>query len=193
LLNSVKKIIADFHLRMIRGKFQASTISLPGDLLDVKNLLVCLPPDQRQLTMIKDILPELTRIFAESEIYLMASPGRSVYDIFPRRGYRIMTPSSGHVDWSGLASRNYIKALKENSYDLILDLNLYPNRFTQSILLAFPGAIRMGNRNNLGVPYYNIEIKTRFVRDEKNIYKSIVETVDRLKNPVITDADMPAK
>jgi hypothetical protein len=178
---------------MIRRKFQAPTISLPEDILNIKNVLVCLPPDQRQLTMIKDFLPDLTRIFTKSEIYLMASPGCSVYDIFPRKGYRIMTPSSNQVDWSGLANRNYIKVLKENSCDLILDLNLYPNLFTQSILLAFPEAIRIGNRNNLGVPYYNIEIKTRFVRDEKKIYKSIVETIDRLKNPAITDADVSTK
>ncbi len=183
MLNSFRKYAAGFRLRMLRRKFQPASFSLPGDMFKIKNVLVCLPPEQRQLTMIKDILPELTRIFRESEIYLMASPGRSVYDIFPRKGYRIMTPSSNHVSWSGLATKNYIDLLKENTYDLILDLNLYPNRFTQSILLAFPDAIRIGNRNSLGVPHYNIEIKTRFVRDEKKIYRSIIETIDRLKYP----------
>ena len=182
MLNSLRKVAAGFHLQMLLRKFQPMSFSLPGDMSKLKNILVCLPPDQRQLTMIKDFLPELTRIFKESEIYLMASPGRSVYDIFPRKGYRIMTPTSNHVSWSGLATKNYIDLLQENTYDLILDLNLHPNRFAQSILLAFPDAIRIGNRNSLGVPHYNIEIKTRFVRDEKKIYRSIIETIDRLKN-----------
>jgi hypothetical protein len=182
LLSSFRKFAAGFHLRMLRRKFEPVSFSLPDDLTKVKNILVCLPPGQRQLTMVKDLLPELTRIFDKSEIYLMGSPGRSVYDIFPRKGYRIMTPTSGHVSWSGLASKSYIELLKQNTYDLILDLNLYPNRFAQSILLSFPEAIRIGNRNSLGVPHYNIEIKTRFVRDEKKIYRSILDTIDNLKN-----------
>lgn len=192
MLNSLRKVAAGFHLRMLKRKFEPVAFSLPADMSDVSNILVCLPPGQRQLTMVKELLPDLTRIFDKSEIYLMASPARSVYDIFPRKGYRIMTPASGHVSWSGLATKSYIELLKENKYDLILDLNLYPNRFTQSILLSFPEAIRIGNRNGLGTPYYNIEIKTRFVRDEKKIYRSIMDTIDRLKNPAQSNNNIHA-
>ncbi|MFH2035497.1 MAG: hypothetical protein ABIJ45_03765 [Candidatus Zixiibacteriota bacterium] len=131
--------------------------------------------------MIKQLLPELSKVFIGAEIYLMASPGRNVYDIFPRKGYRIMSPSSDHISWSGLASKKYISVLKSNSYDIILDFNLRPNIFTQSILLSFPEALKIGKGNSLGAPYYNIEIKTKFIRDEKNIYKSILETIDSFK------------
>ena len=139
--------------------------------------------------MIKLLLPDLSRIFAESEIYLLAPPGSRVYDIFPRKGYRIMTPSADHVGWSGLASKKYIRLLRENKYDLIFDLNLAPNNLTQSILLAFPGAVRIGKGNSIGAPYYNLEIKTKFIRDEKNIYKSMISTVDKLKNSAPADVD----
>lgn len=180
-------------LRLLCRNYQPFPISLPGDLAKIKNVLVCLPPDQRELTMIKQFLPDLSRAFAESEIYLMASPGSSVYDIFPRKGYRIMTPTANHVSWCGLASKRYVKLLRENTYDLILDFNLSPNYFSQSILLSFPKAIRIGKGNSLGTPYYNLEIKTKFIRDEKNIYKSIIATIDRLKNPAPTDFDKTTK
>lgn len=179
-------------LRMKRRHYQSAPISLPDDLRRLKNILICLPPGQRELTMIKQFLPDLSKTFAESEIYLMASPGSTVYDIFPRKGYRIMTPSTDHVGWNGLASKKYIALLRENKYDLILDLNLAPNSFVQSVLLEFPKAIKVGKGNSLGAPYYNIEIKTKFIRDEKNIYRSIISTIDKLKNPASAGIDTSA-
>jgi hypothetical protein len=142
--------------------------------------------------MIKPFLPDLSRVFSKSEIYLMAAPGSTVYDIFPRKGYRIMTPSSKHVSWSGMATRKYVELLRKNDYKVILDLNLRANYFVQSILLAFPKAIKIGRGNILGSPYYNLEIKTRFIRDEKNIYRSIIETIDNLKKTAQTETNTPA-
>jgi hypothetical protein len=175
-------MVARFRLKVACKKFTPREISLPSDLSNVQCIMVCLPGGQRELTMVKNFLPELTRIFARAKIYLLASPGSSIYDIFPRKGYYIMTPTSKHLNWCGLPSRDYIKSLKENKYDLILDTNLRINYFAQMLLLSFPGAIRVGRANHLGQPYYNLEIKTRYIRDERNIYKSMIETLDRLIN-----------
>ncbi len=191
-MESLKKILAGAKLRMMLRSYQSAVISLPGDLRNCRNVLVCLPPEQRELTMIKGLLPDISRIFSESEIYLMASPNSTIYDIFPRKGYRIMTPTSQHLTWSGLASRIYIKQLRETNYNLILDLNLTSSSFARSILLAFPEAIKIGRSNVLGTPYYNIEIKTKFIRDAKNIYRSMIDTIDRLKNPASNNINEPA-
>jgi hypothetical protein len=188
-VRGIRNILARLRLRWMCRRYTPSLISLPADIKSVKNVLVCLPEAQRQLTMIRQFLPDLSRVFISSEIYLVASPGSSVYDIFPRKGYRIMTPSAGHISWSGLASGKYIDLLKKTDFGIILDLNLQTNYFAQSILLSFPEAIRIGRGSTLGAPFYNIEIKTRFIRDEKNIYKSIFETIERLKNSAAAGAD----
>jgi len=62
-------------------------------------------------------------------------------------------------------------------------MNLGVNYFARSTLLAYPDKIRIGRAHNIGRPYYNLEIKTRYLRDERNIYKSMIETIDRLINP----------
>ncbi len=93
-----------------------------------------------------------------------------------------MSPAPNQLTWGGMAKKKYKEMLRQNNYNLLLDMNLSTNYFVQSILLSFPDAIRIGVANYLGQPYYNIEIKTRFLRDEKNIYKSMIETVDRLLN-----------
>jgi hypothetical protein len=72
--------------------------------------------------------------------------------------------------------------LEHYSFDLVLDLNLEGNSFTSGILLAFPGALRVGRGNHLGEPYYNLEIKTKYLRDERNIYRSLLETLGTIKN-----------
>ena len=163
-------------------------ITIPNDIISARNILVLLPPGQRELTMIKDMLPDITRVFSGGEIYILASPGSTVYSIFPRKGYRIMTPTSQHLDWSGLPHRSFIKSLEETGFDVLLDLNLGVNYFSQAILLSFTRALKIGRGNHLGTPYYNLEIKSRYIRDEKNIYKSIITTIDRIKNPAAIEA-----
>lgn len=177
---SIKKYMARIKVRFACGKFIPGEITLPDDLNKIESILVCLPPQQRELTMVKSLLPEVTRIFANAQIYLLASPGSKIYDIFPRKGYYILTPSGKHLTWCGLPRKSYISVLKEHKCNLILDMNLRINYFSQLILLAFPNAIRVGRANHLGQPFYNLEIKTRYLRDEKNIYKSMIETISRL-------------
>jgi len=188
-VKGLKDILARTKLRILSRKFQMIPISLPNDINKCRNVLICLPHDQRELTVIKQLLPDLSKIFSHAEIYLMAPPGSNIYAIFPRKGYRIMSPSADHITWAGLATKRYIRLLKENKYDLILDLNLEPNFLIQSILLAFPEAVRIGRGNSLGTPYYNLEIKTKFLRDEKNIYKSIIATIQGLRSPTPAEAD----
>jgi hypothetical protein len=84
--------------------------------------------------------------------------------------------------WSGLAKKAYIDTIKGLKIDLLLDLNLEASHFTSSILLNFPDAIRVGRGNHRGNPFYNLEIKTKYLRDEKNIYRSMLETLSVLKN-----------
>jgi hypothetical protein len=188
----VKEIVAGFRLRFHLRAYQASPICLPDDMRNTRNVMICLPPGQRELTMIKQLLPELARIFSDSEIYLLAAPGSPVYEIFPRKGYRILTPSSDQLTWSGLAKTAYINLLKQNRFDLILDLNLSPSHFVKSILLAFPRAIRAGAGGNLGIPYYNLEIKSGYLRDEKNIYRSIINMIAQLRENKSTKFDETA-
>lgn len=165
-----------------KRRFKSGEINLPDDINLVTSLLVLLPPGQRELTMIKNLLPEMNKTFPGAKICLLASPGSTIYNIFPRRGFYILTPASNQLSWGGTAKKEYIAKLKEDKFDMLLDMNLETNYFSQGILLAFPDAIRVGPANRLGQPYYNLEIKTRFLRDEKNIYKSMIETVNRLIN-----------
>ena len=177
---SFKKHMAKVRLKLMASRIAPAEINLPGDLLEVQSVLICLPPQQRELTMVKGLLPEVTKIFSKAKIYILACPGSNIYDIFPRKGYYILTPSTKHVTWLGLPNKNYLDVLGEYKFDLILDMNLDINYFMQAILLSFPNTIRVGRANFLGQPYFNLEIKTRYLRDEKNIYKSIIETLDRL-------------
>lgn len=177
---SFKEYMARFKLRLMANKFVPGDIMLPSDLTKVESVLVCLPPQQRELTMVKNLLPDISKTFSKAQIYLLASPGSRIYDIFPRKGYYILTPTARHLTFSGLPKKNYIELLNEHKYDLILDMNLGINYFAQAILLSYSKAIRVGKANHLGQPFYNLEIKTRYLRDEKNIYKSLIETVSRL-------------
>lgn len=170
----------------------STTRTFPADLMSTKRILVCLPNGLRELTMIKQFLPTLSSLFKSSDITLLTSPGLRVADIFPRRGFNVVTPDVSQLTWAGLPKKTFISQLQKEKFDLILDMNLERSPFTSAVLLQFPEAIRIGRGNHLGEPYYNLEIKSKYLRDERNIYRSLLETLSILMNRPIDNPGVPA-
>jgi len=176
----LRNFVADLQVRYMKSRATGRQLSIPSDLLRPRHILVCLPPGLRELTMIKQFLPTISQLFKPADVTLLAMPGVNVYDIYPRKGFQILTPSKDQVTWTGLPKRTFIGLLQGQKFDMILDFNLDNSRFTAAILLMFPDAIRIGRGNHLGTPFYNLEIKTRYLRDERNIYRSLLETLSNI-------------
>ena len=179
---TIKSVVANFKIRQIKSKMESAEMMFPEALRSPKHILICLPAGLRELTLVKQLLPEITDLFKPADIVLLCQPGVKVTDIFPRKGFQILTPSQEQIGWSGLPKKSFMDSLKEFKYELILDLNLDPSVFTACILLNFPDAVRIGRGNHRGNPFYNLEIKTKYLRDERNIYRSMLETISLLQN-----------
>jgi hypothetical protein len=178
----VKDILASVQIGRMKRRVEGRELSFPEDLLKPKHILVCLPGGLRELTLVKQLLPSITQLFKPADITLLALPGVKVYDIYPRKGFQILTPSLDQVTWSGLPKKSYFSTLDDQKFDAILDLNLKASHFTSSVLLRYPEAIRIGRGNHLGAPFYNLEIKTKYLRDERNIYRSLLATLGTIMN-----------
>jgi len=184
----VKGFLAALQVGHIRKNIERSELSFPGALLRPRHILVCLPAGLRELTLVKQFLPTITHLFKQADISLLAMPGIKVYDIYPRKGFQILTPSADQLTWTGLPKRSYLKHLSEQKFDMILDMNLQQSHFTSTVLLSFPKAVRIGRGNHLGEPFYNLEIKTKCLRDERNIYESLLETLGSMINRPVDGA-----
>jgi hypothetical protein len=177
-----RRFVADVQVGLLKKKISGRQLSIPSDLMRPRHILVCLPSGLRELTMIKQFLPSISQLFKPADVTLLAMPGVNVYDIYPRKGFQILTPTRDQVTWSGLPKKGYIGILQGQKFDTILDFNLDNSHFVSTILLMFPDAIRIGRGNHLGTPFYNLEIKTRYLRDERNIYRSLLETLSTIMN-----------
>lgn len=178
----VKHWIANLQLANLRRQAELNSFNIPEDLLRTKHILVCLPGGLRELTLVKQFLPTIATLFRQSDITLLAMPGIQVTDIYPRKGFQIITPSMDQLAWSGLPKRTFLSTLQGYNFDMVLDMNLEQSMFTATVLLNVPRAIRVGRGNHLGKPFYNLEIKTKYLRDERNIYRSMLETLGNLMN-----------
>ena len=176
----VRHFLANFQVARAERKAELIPFSIPGDLYRVRHMLVLLPSGLRELTLVKSFLPTVSQLFKHADITLLAMPGIQVTDIYPRKGFQIITPSVDQLGWTGLPKKSFMSVLQGYNFDMILDLNLDESHFTSSILLSFPKSIRIGRGNSLGGPYYNLEIKTKYLRDERNIYRSLLETLGEL-------------
>jgi hypothetical protein len=179
---SLRSVIAQMKIRHRRGQVVLEPLNLPADLMKPKHVLVCLPSGLRELTIVKQFLPTIAEVFHPADVTLLSMPGIKVKDIFPRKGFQILSPSVEQLTWTGLPKKSYLSTLQEYKFDTVLDLNLEPSAFTSWVLLNSPDTIRIGRGNFLGKPFYNVEIKTKYLRDERNIYRSLLETVETLKN-----------
>lgn len=147
------------------------------------HVLICLPQGLRELTLVKPYLPELGDVFAPAEMYLLATPGSHVANIFPRKGFRILAPGMNQSSWAGLPKPAFLRTLHANKIDLIIDLNLRDNPFVAMALLSFRDCVKIGISEHLGDPFYNLQIRTNYLRDERNIYRSFVDAIAQLKDP----------
>ncbi len=182
--------LASFQIARAKRKAVLTPFSIPGDLYRVRHMLVLLPPGLRELTLVKGFLPTISQLFKHADITLLAMPGIQVTDIYPRKGFQIITPAIDQLGWTGLPKKAFMSVLQGYNFDMILDLNLEDSSFTSAILLSFPKSIRIGRGNALGGPYYNLEIKTKYLRDERNIYRSLLETLgDLMHKRVQVSAD----
>ena len=188
-MKKLKEIIGRWQLKKMKRTMEPVARSFPADLMKPKSILVCLPGSLRELTLVKQFLPDISSLFRTASITLLAIPGVRLNEIYPRRGYQLLTPSSDQLSWSGVPSKSYIETLKQFKFDMVLDLNLEPSFFTSAVLLSFPAAIRIGRGNHLGRPFYNLEIKTKYLRDERNIYRSLLDTLEAIIRP---QGDRPA-
>jgi len=164
-------------LSRLRKQMTPGTFQYPEALRTVRKILVCLPAELRELTTVKQFLPEIRDLFKTADITLLTAPGLQIADIFPRKGFNILTPSADQLNWSGLARKSYLKFLQDYRFDVVIDFGLEATDFTSSVLLSLPQAVRIGRGNHLGCPYYNLQIKTRYLRDERNIYRSLLDTL----------------
>jgi hypothetical protein len=175
----IKSIISKAMLARTASRTKSAPLSLPLEFSG-KSLLVLLPDEQRELTVVKQILPDITAIFGTENVYLLSSLGMQIESIFPSKGFRYISTGRSAIKWTGLPSRPFLDKLRKYRFDYIFDTNLSENVFASRILLEFPRAVRFGNGGYLGTPYLNLEIKTKFLRDRRQIYRSILEVLARL-------------
>ena len=178
----LRAIVGSMQIGIQKKRVEGRILSFPADLQKPKHILVCLPEALRELTLVKQFLPAITHLFKPADITLLALPGVKVHDIYPRKGFQILTPATDQVTWSGLPKKSYLAMLTEHKFDTILDMNLKESLFTSTVLLCFPKAVRIGRGNHLGPPFYNLEIKTKYLRDERNIYRSLLSTLGTVMN-----------
>jgi len=182
-MHAVKDFVARSKLRSLMKRMDSELRSFPGDLKSPKRILICLPSSLRELTLVKQFLPNVSSMYKNAQVSLLTNPEVKVHDIYPRRGFQILTPTSDQMGWSGFPRPAYLSTLQEYKFDMVLDFNLQRSIFTSAVLLSFPRAIRIGQGNHLGQPFYNLEIKTRYLRDERNIYRSILDTLAKIIDP----------
>ena len=178
---SLKAIVGKVKLKQLERKIRPHEVAFPQALQQPGRVLVLLPQGLRELTAVKEFLPKVSEMFAKSQISILSTPGLRISDMIPRKGFSVLAPGTDQMTWAGLAKKSYIEKLVGEKFDVVIDFSMEPTYFASSVLLNLPGAVRIGRGNYLGEPYYNLEIKTKYLRDQRAIYRSILDTLKSIQ------------
>ncbi len=178
---SLKTIVGKIQLRQLERKVEPQEVAFPQAVKSPSRVLVLLPNGLRELTAVKEFLPSLSDMFSKARITILPAPGLRISDMISRKGFSVLTVGSEQVTWAGLAKKSFRDKLAGEKFDVVIDFTMEPTYFASSVLLSLPGAVRIGRGNYLGDPYYNLEIKTKYLRDQRAIYRSILETLKSIQ------------
>jgi len=148
LLNYMKKLILRKYmdLRLKWFKTDSSDLELPASIQKVRNILLITPEGYPELeTALEEFASELYKIFKDVQV-----------STFERSSFR---PVDGN--WFGLPREDYMKNFQQAEFDLVIDLNLKPDRLCTYISALSGAPLRMNLSSGKYDHVYNVQIRTQ--------------------------------
>ena len=106
MIENLKGLVGSYFLNRWTRRMEPASVEFPAALTRIRRILVCLPGELRELTIIKQFLPTIQEMFRPAEITLLALPGVSIHGLYPRKGFQILSPGTEAATWSGLPKKH---------------------------------------------------------------------------------------
>ncbi len=147
MITYIKKLILKKYmdLRLKWFKSGENELELPASIQNVRHILLITPEDHPELELaLEQFASALYKIFDNVQV-----------STFERSSFR---PQDGN--WFGLPKEEYLENFRQEKIDLVIDLNLEPDRLCTYISALSGAPLRMNLIPGAYEHVYNVQIRT---------------------------------
>ena len=141
--NQILKKYMDLRLRWFKS--EQDDLELPGSIQKVRHILLITPEGHPELELaLEQFASQMYKIFENVQV-----------STFERSSFR---PQDGN--WFGLPKEEYLDNFRQENFDLVIDLNLEPDRLCTYISALSGAPLRMNLVPGKYDHVYNVQIRT---------------------------------
>jgi len=146
--------------RFNKWRYQTSPISFYNALLKPRRLLITLPFDVNDHRLCADIIELLKKRFEPQELKFTHTrfPAGKTADL--TRGYQVMFPELSEISKSEVPGKEYLDKVCSFMPKIAIDLDSTTSPYNSLIILKSGASARIGLQRGIGLPYYNLEVKS---------------------------------
>ncbi len=155
-ISNLKNRIATFLLKFKYRRTSDNLYDYDSFYSDARYILLILPVTQEEilnvLTLIKNVILDKKRITILSRLEFKSR--LTEFDMF-----NIIYYTDDAISKIGLPKKQFLKDIVENPYDIVIDLNIFPNLFALAVTMAVKSRFKVGFTREISEKMYNFQIK----------------------------------
>ena len=167
MANQIKNLMLNKYLNFRLNYFKSDEdlCDYPGRIDKIKKILLILPAECRDKTEYRDFINGLNQIFPKSKI--------STFQIKDLRLHE--------QNWLGVPNERYLNELRSQSFDLIIDLNLRPDKICAYICALSEAPVRINLTSGKYDHVYNLYFRSETGKTVDERYDLILDNLSKLK------------
>ncbi len=166
-----------------RRFFKSEAFSCARKLKEAKKVLICMPASMDRFALAKEALSSFADIFIGKTIFvLLPFLKTDGYQSTPP-GYEVIYPQKEELKIFSIPGDGFIQKVKEQQFDISLDLDLNAGFFDSYLCLKCGIPVRIGPRRKDAYPFYNIQLT---VEDERSGGREAYEGMAKMLTNLFT-------
>jgi hypothetical protein len=154
-----------------RWRYQTTPVSFYDALSEPRRLLVTLPFDVENHRLCEDIIELLKERLEPRELRFTHTrfPAGKTADL--TRNYQVMFPDISQISKSEVPTKEYLDTICSFMPKIAIDLEATSSPYNSLIVLRCGASARIGLDRGIGLPYYNLEVKSHKGAPTKQRYR----------------------
>ncbi len=167
MANQIRNLMLNKYLNFRLNYFKSNEdlCDYPAKIGTIKKILLILPAECKDKTEYRDFINELNKVFQKAKI--------STFQIKDLRLHE--------QNWLGVPNERYLDELRSQNFDLIIDLNIQPDKICAYICAFSEAPVRINLISGKYDHVYNLYFRSEQEKSIDERYKLILDNLTKLK------------
>jgi ADP-heptose:LPS heptosyltransferase len=164
-----------------RLRFKPEAFSFTRKVKESSSVLICMPANVDRFAMSRDMLSTFVDVFRNKEIFVFLPFLEAEGYLSDSVRYRVISVQKANLNVFSLPTNKFIQRLKQQQFDISLDLDLEEGFFNCYLCLKCKIPLRIGAKRKKAFPLYNVQLAvTKDRLGSREVYEGMAKTLQSL-------------